>query len=325
MKKFLILIWAFGVLSGCASTRQAARIEDRGVLDSAAVQKIQDQVEAKRRQEEAARAQQAREEAERQAEVARRAEEEQLRARRIEEERIRREQEEQERILAEQARRLAEEQARAEMEESRRRAEEVAQREMEASQRRAQEERLLEEQKRLARELEDFQRALEPKKSSEVAAPPAGAGRVSGAEAVVATVKPESPIAGKSQTDPWGELQDPAGPLSRRSIYFAYDQYTIDGEQMPIVEAHAKFLAANPKFSVSIEGNCDDRGSREYNLSLGSRRAESVRRAMLVLGVAASNMSTVSFGAEKPLALGQDEESWAKNRRSDIVYADEPR
>ena len=112
--------------------------------------------------------------------------------------------------------------------------------------------------------------------------------------------------------------------LSQRSIYFAYDQYVIDAKQLPIVEVHARFLMTNPKMSIVIEGNCDDRGSREYNLSLGARRAESIRRAMLVFGVAASQLSTASFGAEKPLALGQDEESWAKNRRSDIVYLDEP-
>ena len=81
---------------------------------------------------------------------------------------------------------------------------------------------------------------------------------------------------------------------------------------------------AHPDFKIKIEGNCDDRGSREYNLALGQRRAESVKRAMMLLGVEEGQIETVSFGAERPLAFGQDEASWSQNRRSDIVYPQQP-
>jgi len=80
----------------------------------------------------------------------------------------------------------------------------------------------------------------------------------------------------------------------------------------------------NTDLKIAVQGNCDDRGSREYNLALGQRRADSVKRAMVLLGVGDKQIETVSFGAEKPVAFGQDEESWAKNRRADIVYANEP-
>jgi len=96
--------------------------------------------------------------------------------------------------------------------------------------------------------------------------------------------------------------------------------YNIRDEFQSTVEAHAKFLLEHKELKVRIEGNCDERGSREYNLALGQRRADSVKRAMTLLGVPARQIETVSFGAEKPKALGHDEESWAENRRSDIVY-----
>ncbi len=93
---------------------------------------------------------------------------------------------------------------------------------------------------------------------------------------------------------------------------------------MPIVDAHAKLLMAHTDLKMFVQGNCDDRGSREYNLALGQRRAENVKRAMVLLGVNDKQVETVSFGAEKPVAFGQDEESWSKNRRSDLVYPKEP-
>jgi peptidoglycan-associated lipoprotein len=89
---------------------------------------------------------------------------------------------------------------------------------------------------------------------------------------------------------------------------------------VPVVEAHAKFLTEHADIKIAVQGNCDERGSREYNLALGQRRADSVKRAMVLLGVTEKQIESVSFGAEKPVAFGQDEESWAKNRRSDMVY-----
>lgn len=131
---------------------------------------------------------------------------------------------------------------------------------------------------------------------------------------------------GESQlkSDPWAQLKEAESLLSKRSIYYEYDRYDIREEYVPIVEAHAKLLMAHADLKIAVQGNCDDRGSREYNLALGQRRADSVKRAMVLLGVNERQIETVSFGAEKPIAFGQDEESWAKNRRSDIVYPKEP-
>lgn len=131
---------------------------------------------------------------------------------------------------------------------------------------------------------------------------------------------------GESQlkSDPWAQLKEAESLLSKRSIYYEYDRYDIREEYVPIIEAHAKLLMAHADLKIAVQGNCDDRGSREYNLALGQRRADSVKRAMVLLGVSERQVDTVSFGAEKPVAFGQDEESWAKNRRSDIVYPKEP-
>ena len=147
------------------------------------------------------------------------------------------------------------------------------------------------------------------------------------AEQPVVKPLPETRMAEKPLTDPASQLRDPANPLSKRSVYYDFDMYNIRDEFQPIVEAHAKFLLDNKELRVRLEGNCDERGSREYNLALGQRRADSVKRAMTMLGVPASRIETVSFGAEKPRALGSNEEAWAENRRSDILYIgiDSPR
>jgi peptidoglycan-associated lipoprotein len=124
----------------------------------------------------------------------------------------------------------------------------------------------------------------------------------------------------KSLSDPASMLKDPGSPLSKRSIYYDFDAYNIKEEFQTLVEAHGKFLLEHKDFKMRIEGNCDERGSREYNLALGQRRADSVKKAMTLLGVPAKQIQTVSYGSEKPKALGHDEEAWAENRRSDIVY-----
>ena len=131
---------------------------------------------------------------------------------------------------------------------------------------------------------------------------------------------------GESQlkSDPWAQLKEAESLLSKRSIYYEYNRYEIQEEYVPIIESHAKLLMAHTDLKMIVQGNCDDRGSREYSLALGQRRSDSVRRAMVLLGVNEKQIETVSFGAEKPVAFGQDEESWAKNRRSDIVYPKEP-
>jgi peptidoglycan-associated lipoprotein len=105
-----------------------------------------------------------------------------------------------------------------------------------------------------------------------------------------------------------------------RIIYFDFDSNAIKPEFQPLVEAHARFLKANPRRHVSLEGHTDERGGREYNLALGQRRAEAVRRALGLLGVADSQVEAVSFGKEKPADPASNEEAWAKNRRVEIVY-----
>ena len=128
--------------------------------------------------------------------------------------------------------------------------------------------------------------------------------------------------AGDNLTDPKSKLNEPDGLLAQRSIYYMFDSFEIQPEYKPILEAHSKFLVDNPSFRVRIEGNCDDRGSREYNLALGQSRAEQIRKSMLLLGVSVEQIEVVSFGAERPVAYGFDEASRAKNRRSDLVYID---
>jgi peptidoglycan-associated lipoprotein len=118
-------------------------------------------------------------------------------------------------------------------------------------------------------------------------------------------------------TDP---LNDPKGILAKRSIYFDYDSFVVKDEFKPVVEAHAKYLTANNGRKIIIQGNTDERGGSEYNLALGQKRAEAVRKAMALLGVSESQMEAVSLGKEKPKATGSDEAAWAENRRSDIVY-----
>jgi peptidoglycan-associated lipoprotein len=111
-------------------------------------------------------------------------------------------------------------------------------------------------------------------------------------------------------------LQLPA----QRSFYYDLDRYDIKPVHRPAIEAHARYLQQNADAHVTIQGNGDERGSREYNLALGQRRAESVRQVMRLSGVADRQIETISFGEEKPKALGHDEASWAENRRSDVVY-----
>ncbi len=115
-------------------------------------------------------------------------------------------------------------------------------------------------------------------------------------------------------------LNDPNSPLAKRSVYFDYDSFVVKDEFRPTVEAHAKYLTGNKNKKVLIQGNTDDRGSREYNLALGQKRAEAVRRGLAALGVADTQLEAVSLGEEKPRATGADEASWAENRRADLIY-----
>jgi peptidoglycan-associated lipoprotein len=118
-------------------------------------------------------------------------------------------------------------------------------------------------------------------------------------------------------------LTDPNSILSKRSIYFDLDRYDVAEQYRPLVNAHAKFLVENRQYKIMIQGNTDERGSREYNLSLGQKRADAVKRMMVLLGVREDQIETVSLGEEKPKAEGHNEEAWAENRRADILYVGE--
>ncbi|MGJ3700136.1 MULTISPECIES: peptidoglycan-associated lipoprotein Pal [Variovorax] len=111
------------------------------------------------------------------------------------------------------------------------------------------------------------------------------------------------------------------GPVGiERIVYFDYDSYTVKPEFQALIDGHARFLKANQQRRVSIEGHTDDRGGREYNLALGQKRSEAVRRALTLLGVNDAQIEAVSFGKEKPAVQGSGEEAWAQNRRAEIRY-----
>ena len=110
------------------------------------------------------------------------------------------------------------------------------------------------------------------------------------------------------------------GVLAQRSVFFDYDSYVIKDEFKSLVEAHARFLVANPKVKMLIQGNADERGSREYNLALGQKRAEAVRRALTLVGASDAQIEAVSFGEEKPAVAGSSEEAYSQNRRVELRY-----
>jgi peptidoglycan-associated lipoprotein len=115
-------------------------------------------------------------------------------------------------------------------------------------------------------------------------------------------------------------LNDPASILAKRSVYYPFDVSAVQDADKPIVVAHAKYLSEHPDRNVRVEGNADERGSNEYNLALGQRRADGVKQMLVLGGAKASQIETASYGEEKPKATGHDEASWSQNRRSDIKY-----
>ena len=136
-----------------------------------------------------------------------------------------------------------------------------------------------------------------------------------------------TPTTGTTQTTPItgtqgraDDLRNPNSILSKRVIYFDYDTDAVKSEFASLIQAHANFLAQNRNRRVRLEGHADERGSREYNMALGQRRAIAVRNATSVLGVGNDRIETISFGEDKPKASGHDEASWAQNRRVEIVY-----
>jgi peptidoglycan-associated lipoprotein len=133
--------------------------------------------------------------------------------------------------------------------------------------------------------------------------------------------KPSTGAAPKAPVDK-GAGMGTAGPQQpdlKRSVYYEFDKYDVKAEYRPLVESHAAWLKANPKARLTIEGNADERGSREYNVALGQRRAESVTKMLVLMGARAEQIEAVSWGKEKPRNPGHDETAWAENRRSDFA------
>jgi peptidoglycan-associated lipoprotein len=158
-----------------------------------------------------------------------------------------------------------------------------------------------------------------PKKTTTVEPPVAGsqvpgAGGTSGTEGGSTST---SPLGGEAGNQ--GGAQG-AGPNAARIIYFDFDKSDIKPEFAAVVTANAQYLTAHPTARLKLEGNTDERGTREYNIGLGERRAQAVRRALMLQGASESQLTTVSFGAERPAAEGDDEAAWTKNRRVELVY-----
>lgn len=127
-------------------------------------------------------------------------------------------------------------------------------------------------------------------------------------------------VAGSATRGGASLLKDPNSVLSKRIVYFDFDSYVVKDEYKPLVEAHAKYLQANRGQRMTVQGNADERGSREYNIALGQRRADAVKKMMMLYGAGEVQIETVSFGKEKPRVEGHDEGAWAQNRRDEIVY-----
>jgi peptidoglycan-associated lipoprotein len=161
-----------------------------------------------------------------------------------------------------------------------------------------------------------------PKKATTVESPttgsqvPGAGGSTSGSETGSTST---SPLAGDASALGGGPGGGPNASVGR-IIYFEFDKSDIRPEFAGVITGNAQFLAAHPNAKVKLEGNTDERGTREYNIGLGERRAQAVRRALMLQGASENQLTTVSFGAERPAVEGDDEAAWAKNRRVELVY-----
>jgi len=150
-----------------------------------------------------------------------------------------------------------------------------------------------------------------------VAAPKAEAPKAEAPVAAAPTVAEKAAPVSVAEVD---QLNDSSSILSKRSVFYPFDVSAVQDADKPLVQAHAKYLREHPERNVHLEGNCDERGSNEYNLALGQRRADGVKKMMVMGGAKASQIKSASFGEEKPRATGHDEDFWKQNRRTDIVY-----
>ena len=145
----------------------------------------------------------------------------------------------------------------------------------------------------------------------------AGSGTVSGTQTGAGA---EDATTTTAIADPRHPLDDPSTPLGTHTIYFEFDSSDVPESAQPVIEAHARYLSEHAGASVTLEGHADERGSREYNIALGEKRALSVRRLMSLLGATGPQIRTISYGEERPAQAGFDESAWRLNRRVEIVY-----
>ena len=160
-----------------------------------------------------------------------------------------------------------------------------------------------------------------PKKSNVVEPPTAGS-QAAGSGTGEGASATSTPLGGNTGIEAGSATgANATGALAKKVIYFDFDKSEIKPEFADVVLAHAHNLTSHPNLKLKLEGNTDERGTREYNIGLGERRAQAVRRALMLQGVAESQLTTVSFGAERPAKEGDDEAAWAQNRRVELVYA----
>ncbi len=138
---------------------------------------------------------------------------------------------------------------------------------------------------------------------------------------IVSEVRPIIIPGGNESIDP--RLKDPGSPLSERTIYFDLDSFSVKDEHKILLEHHARFLASNSKYKMLIQGNTDERGTREYNLALGQKRSEAIKKVLKLLGAREDQLEAVSLGEERPACSKSLEDCWAKNRRGDMLYSGE--
>jgi peptidoglycan-associated lipoprotein len=158
--------------------------------------------------------------------------------------------------------------------------------------------------------------------SSQPAAPEQDGAGVEDRNPNAVTTQGVAPVAA---AEPYGlaALKDPKSPLSKRSIYFDYDSFTVKDDYKSLLDQHARFLVKNGQMKMLIQGNADERGSREYNLALGQKRAEAVKKTLQLLGVSEAQLESVSLGEEKPACMDASESCYAQNRRGDMLYSGE--
>ena len=157
-------------------------------------------------------------------------------------------------------------------------------------------------------------KAKAPAVESGANAPPAASSKANEGAAASAS-SATTPV---MEIDP---LNDPHSILAKRSVYYPFDVYVVQDADKPVVQAHAQYLRDHGSRKVRLEGNCDERGSSEYNLALGQRRADGVKKMLEVGGVKDGQIETLSYGEEKPKATDHDESAWAQNRRTDLNYS----